>query len=373
MKSRDIYVDYLHRQAALLCLEFDGEHKLLRMNHYAEQTLGADCLGKPAEQIFVDFSHSFSLQSFLDQPQATRLLNVSTVSGLPQTYYFSFAPQEVGVIALGQIDAAEMTALRQNLVQSNNELNNLTRELHKKSAELAKLNELKNHFLGMAAHDLRNPLAAIMGYSELMIMEPHAFKRPDFVELLNDIRYLSDFMLSMINDLLDISVIESGKLSLNPVPRNFSELLAKTVLVNQVFAEKEGIELRLVDRLPPGEIRIDPPRIKQVINNLISNAIKFSAASTTVTLVASLRGDDLEVAVSDQGPGIAAQDIQKLFQPYPEISTRSSGDERRTGLGLAICKKIMTTHRGDIRAESRLGQGSTFTFTLPGYTTGKAL
>jgi signal transduction histidine kinase len=360
-------LNFLESTAALLVLEFDGQERLCHLNQHAQKQLGNDQLGRQANEIFLDFRGTFSLKRCAQQQASGQLLNLSTVSGLPQTYYFSFYELNDGILALGQIDTLELDNLRQELVQSNNELNNLTRELHKKSAELTKLNELKNHFLGMAAHDLRNPLTVIMGYSELMAMEPENFKRPDYLHLLNDIRYLSDFMLSMINDLLDISIIEAGKLSLKLHLQYFSVLLSKTVEINQVFAQKSGIELVLDDQLPPGKISFDTPRIKQVLNNLISNALKFSPEGQKVIVNASLMSGQLQVSVIDNGPRIAKGDMSNLFQPYPDIKTKTTREDRQTGLGLAISRKIVNAHNGRIWAESVLGQGSTFTFSLPNF------
>ena len=367
MNRESLLLAYLDAQAALVVFEFDKQERLSYANRHAREVLGIDPVGKKSGEVFLDFRGTFSLAKAAREQVSAQLLNIASSSGLPQTYYFSFFECPGGILAIGQIDSRELDLLRKELVETNNELNNLTRELHKKSSELAKLNDLKNHFLGMAAHDLRNPLAVIMGYSELMAMEPRNFKRPDYIHLLNDIRYLSEFMLPMINDLLDISVIEAGKLSLKLGHHNFSELLQKTVQINQVFSEKEGIRLVLEDGLPPGKIPYDTPRIKQVLNNLISNALKFSGDGSLVVVRACCDQGQLQVDVIDQGPGIASSDLPKLFQPFPEINTTSTSEERRTGLGLAISKKIISAHNGKIWVESEPGKGSTFSFLLPGF------
>jgi signal transduction histidine kinase len=367
MNREALLLAYLDAQAALVVFEFDKQERLSYANRHAREVLGIDPVGKKSVEIFIDFSGTFSLAKAVGEQAAAQLLNITSASGLPQTYYFSFFEHHDGILAIGQIDAHELDLLRKELVDTNNELNNLTRELHKKSSELAKLNDLKNHFLGMAAHDLRNPLAVIMGYSELMAMDARNFKRPDYIHLLNDIRYLSEFMLSMINDLLDISVIEAGKLALKLGHHDFSGLLQKTVQINQVFAEKEGIRLLLDDRLPPGGLPYDTPRIKQVLNNLISNALKFSGEGSQVVVRASHNQGQLQVDIIDQGPGIASSDLPKLFQPFPEINMTSTSEERRTGLGLAISKKIISAHNGKIWVESEPGKGSTFSFLLPGF------
>lgn len=367
MNRETLLLAYLDAQAALIVFGFDKQERLVYANRHACEVLGSDPLGRASDEVFLDFRGVFSLTRAAREQASSQLLNIASSSGLPQTYYFSFFEYSDGILAIGQIDSRELDLLRKELVDTNNELNNLTRELHKKSSELARLNDLKNHFLGMAAHDLRNPLAVIMGYSEIMAMDPRNFKRPDYIHLLNDIRYLSEFMLSMINDLLDISVIEAGKLALKLDEHDFSELLRKTVQINQVFAEKEGIRLLLEDNLLRGAIPYDTPRVKQVLNNLISNALKFSGEGSQVVVRAGCRDGELQVDVIDQGPGIAGSDLPKLFEPFPDVSTTSTSDERRTGLGLAISKKIVAAHNGRIWVESEPGRGSTFSFTLPGF------
>lgn len=367
MKRDDLLLNYLDSRASLVVLEFDQHGSLCHVNRHAREFLGGDPVGMKSEEIFIDFRGTFSLETAAREQVSGQLLNIAGRSGLPQTYYFSFFEHSDGILAIGQLDSCELDLLRKELVDTNNELSNLSRELHKKNAELSRLNELKNHFLGMAAHDLRNPLSAIMGYSEFMATNPTNFRNPDYIPLINDIRYLSQFMLSMINDLLDISVIEAGKLSLKLENNDFSGLLHKTVRINQVFAEKQQIRLLVEDALPLGEIPYDPPRIKQVLNNLISNALKFSTEGSQVVVRAECRDGQLQVDVIDRGPGIDRDDLPKLFQPFPEVTTTSTSQERRTGLGLAISKKIITAHNGKIWAESEAGKGSTFSFLLPGF------
>lgn len=367
MLCNQYLLEFLDQQARLLILEFDSRERLQRMNAHAADLLGLEQKGRTASEVFIDFRETLSLPKLATLGSTPQLLNITTRTGIPQTFHFTFYCLEDGFLAAGQMNQTEIETLRRELVQSNNELSNLTRELHKKNAELAKLNELKNHFLGMAAHDLRNPIAAILSYSELMAMEPDIFNRPEFVELLNDIRYLSEFMLSMITDLLDISVIESGKLKLTRQPQSLCDLLSKTVEINRVFAAKNNITLALDDQVCAGRIPYDTPRIKQVLNNLISNALKFSPEDSTVCVSAVQTEGGITVSVKDSGPGIAADDMPKLFHPYPKIRAKSCRNEPGTGLGLAISKKIVDAHQGRIWVMSEPGKGATFSFYLPGF------
>jgi len=253
----------------------------------------------------------------------------------------------------------------EELTRLNNELINLQRELARKNAELARLNELKNQFLGMAAHDLRNPLAAIMTYSEFIIedlADGASSLNQEFIEIIHG---SSMFMLGMINDLLDITTIESGRLDLSLECVDLAELIERNVTLNGVLAQRKQIELAFeaVDPLP--ELLLDRAKIEQVLNNLISNAIKYSHTDTHVHIRLAREGTAAQISVADQGQGIPASELGKLFQYFGRTSVQSTGGERSTGLGLAIARKIVEGHGGRIWVESEPGHGSTFYFTLP--------
>lgn len=362
---KNLLLDYLDRHASLLLLEIAADGTIRGANNYARQLLGDGLKGKRLGDVFLDFREDLDLARLVEERRKPHLINVATAHGLPQTFHFRFYPLENHVVAIGEMNSIEVENLRRELVQVNNELNNLTRRLHKKNAELTRLNELKNDFLGMAAHDLRNPLSAIIGYGEFLLMEAGKLSRPEHAELLKDICSLSRFMLAIINDLLDVTAIEMGKLVLKLRPDDFSALLRKTVKMNRIFAEKKGIALVLEDRLPPEKVCFDAGRVNQVLNNLISNAIKFSGAGTRVTVTAAVDRERLIVSVHDQGPGIPAEEMSQLFVPFPKISVKASEKEKGTGLGLAISQKIIAAHKGRIWAESEKGKGSTFFFSLP--------
>ena len=247
------------------------------------------------------------------------------------------------------------------LSRLNNELIALQRELAKKNAELESLDQQKNQFLGMAAHDLRNPLSVIMSYSEFLIDQI----RPEQAELAHVIYRSSEFMLRLINNLLDISAIESGRVQLDLQPIDLLELVERNLTVNRLLAERKQMTLQLIapGALPP--ILADAGKLEQVLNNLISNAIKFSHPRSTVEISLTAEGDRVRLVVQDHGQGIPAAELDKLFKPFSRTSVQSTAGERSTGLGLTITRKIVMEHGGDIRVESEVGQGSTFFVTLP--------
>ncbi len=261
--------------------------------------------------------------------------------------------------------AEQPVSYYEELSRLNNDMANMQRELAKKNRELDELNKLKNQFLGIAAHDLRNPLGVIMGYSEFLLEEYEEIPKEDQNQMLQSIMESSEFMLRLLNELLDISAIESGNLNLDLVKTDLVKLVKKNVELNNVIAHKKNINIHLIsiDSLP--EILLDMGKIEQVLNNLISNAVKFSTQGSDVNVSISRNDSDLTVAVADHGPGIPEAEREKLFNPFQKTSVKSTAGEKSTGLGLSIVRNLILGHKGKIWVESKVGEGSTFSFSLP--------
>ena len=227
---------------------------------------------------------------------------------------------------------------------------------------LTELNELKDKYLGIAAHDLRNPLSSIRGMSEMLIeMDVDEDTQKSFVESINRV---SNQMLTLINDLLDVSVIESGGFELNFTEGNLSGLIDERVGIATVNAQRKKITLS-TDLQKVSNCMFDAERFRQVADNLITNAIKFSPAETNIHLTCQEIGNSIEIAVSDQGPGIPPEEIDKLFGAFQTLSTRPTGGEKSTGLGLSIAKQIVDSHGGNIEVQSKIGIGTTFVVRIP--------
>ncbi len=253
----------------------------------------------------------------------------------------------------------------EELSRLNNELVNMQRELAKKNHDLDELNKLKNEFLGIAAHDLRNPLGIIMGYSGYLLDDADNHHTPEQTDMLKSILSSSEFMLRLLNELLDISAIESGKVKLNLVKCNLYPVIKKNVELNNVISQKKNIQIEFDSSENIPEIIMDVSKVEQVLNNLISNAVKFSHPGTKVLVTASLEGEFITVAVTDQGQGIPEDELAGLFKPFEMTSVKSTSGEKSTGLGLSIVRNLITAHNGKIWVKSKEGQGSTFYFTLP--------
>ncbi len=230
---------------------------------------------------------------------------------------------------------------------------------------LRQLNELKNRFLGIAAHDMRNPLVSIRGFADVLLMDTSKFNESQ-AEMLQMIRSASHGMLTLVNDLLDVSVIESGRLNLGIRRASMQALLESRVKMARIQADAKNISLHLhVETMPEGYF--DANRIAQVVDNLVGNAIKFSEPQTQVAVVGirSEGGHGITVGVWDEGPGLTEADQEKLFGAFQTLSAQPTGGEKSTGLGLAITKKIIEAHGGDIEVQSRVGSGTAFIFTIP--------
>jgi len=319
-----------------------------------------------------------------DFPDAIRLLLTgyadiqAVIAAINDGNVFRYIPKPWDPIELETIvnEAFERYQLivqnRELLVelQSANAL--LERRVEERTAELAEANErlkrmdeTKDALLGMAAHDLRTPITIIRGYGDLLL-DPRT-SHDEMRDFIIHIRNTAQEMLNLLNDLLDITAIQSGKINLQPDIVDVYRFMDRVIKLNYRLGEQKGIELvtDLAANIPP--FMFDPNRIEQVMNNLISNAFKFSHGDTTVTVSARLidGGEWLEMSVRDQGQGISIGDQEKLFTAFQKLGPRPTGSEKSTGLGLSICKRLVELHYGMIGVESETGVGSRFYFRLP--------
>ncbi|MFP6747364.1 MAG: HAMP domain-containing sensor histidine kinase [Alphaproteobacteria bacterium] len=227
---------------------------------------------------------------------------------------------------------------------------------------LKELNALKNEHLGIAAHDLRNPISAIRNMSQMLVeMELDETTKLDF---LHSIYRVSNQMLALVNNLLDVAVIESGKLKLNMRDGNLSALAAERAAVIRPIAAEKGlrVETALVE-VPDSPF--DAAWLGQAIDNLLSNAVKFSEPGTSLVISCRLAGANIEISVTDQGPGIPEDELGSLFGKFEKLSVQPTAGERGAGLGLSIVKAVVEAHGGGVEAQSTVGQGAVFSISLP--------
>lgn len=241
-------------------------------------------------------------------------------------------------------------------------------ELENQNKRLTELNDIKNRFLGMAAHDLRNPMTTIKGYAEIILMSNISEDTESIESYVRHIMQATDATQHILTDLLDFSAIESGKYSFNFQEYNLIDILKENIKFNAMISKKKNISIILENLLDDTVyITTDKPKFDQILNNLISNAVKFSNRDTLITVKCTKLSKNYLISVKDQGQGIAEDEIDKLFEPFTKTSTRSTAGEKSTGLGLAIVKKLVEGLDGKIYVQSNLGEGSEFSVSLPVY------
>lgn len=250
------------------------------------------------------------------------------------------------------------------LREENRRLTELKRELEEKNRALSAAMEQKNELLGVAAHDVRSPLAVIEMYGSLLA-ERLAGGDADALHFLDIMRRTTQRILVLVSDLLDLSTIESGRLRLEPRAVDLRPLIEQHLEEHRALAEGRGVRVRLDadPGVPPA--LADPLRIGQVLTNLLVNACKFSPPGAAVEIRLFSSGGQVAVAVGDEGPGIPPEDLERIFLPFTPAQPRPAGGERSTGLGLAIVHKIIQEHGGRVTVSSSPGGGSLFTFFLP--------
>ena len=239
---------------------------------------------------------------------------------------------------------------------------------------LRELDALKDKFLQIAAHDLRNPLNNIVMSAELLDEHKEEFAQidPEFKRILKMVRMAIRMMQSIINDFLDLRAMESGQLELQREQTSLNYVLEQALLQFGSYAEQKEVDVRsdLADNLP--DCFADPDRLMQIASNLIGNAIKYSHLGGSVIVTSRLHDGCLRVEVQDDGPGIPEEEMPLLFTPFSRLSNKPTGGEKSSGVGLSIARHLVELHQGTIGAESEAGVGSTFWFEIPACVEGQS-
>ena len=232
-------------------------------------------------------------------------------------------------------------------------------------AKMREVDKLKDEFVSIVSHELRTPLTSIRGSVQLVLDDQNAVGDQEHRTLLQIALNNCERLVRIINDILDVSKIESGNLVLRKKPAHVAELVRQSVDVVAPPARSAGVAISV--RLPADirPVMVDPDRIVQALVNLLSNAVKFAPANSTVTVNVSGTEHTITIAVSDQGEGIAPENLNRLFQKFQQVDSSSSRRKGGTGLGLAITKALVEQHGGRIFVDSELNKGTRFSFTLP--------
>ncbi|HEX2438533.1 MAG TPA: GAF domain-containing protein [Methylomirabilota bacterium] len=270
--------------------------------------------------------------------------------------------REVGGFAAATVDLLRTFATQSALAIQNARL---FREIETKSRELEIANRHKDEFLASMSHELRTPLNAIIGFSEVMLERLFGEINDKQEEYLSDILSSGRHLLSLINDILDLAKIEAGRMELEPTEFDLPHAIENAVVLVRERALRRGITLEQAIGPEVGEIKGDERKIKQVLLNLLSNAVKFTPEGGRIDVRAARHDGAVEISVADTGVGIAPEDHEAVFEEFRQVGTDYARKHEGTGLGLALARKFVELHGGTIRVQSRLGEGATFTFTIP--------
>jgi signal transduction histidine kinase/CheY-like chemotaxis protein len=263
-------------------------------------------------------------------------------------------------------DIERMNAdLERKVRERTQELEIVNRKLQESNEELVRANSLKSEFLANMSHELRTPLNAIIGFSELLLDKNFGSLAEDQKDYVADILSSGRHLLELINEILDLSKIEAGKMKLNAEDFELGPAAEEAMALLRIEAGRKHIEMASEIEDPGLEVHADRSKIKQILGNLLSNAVKFTPPGGRVTLRARLEGDVLAVTVTDTGIGIKEEDQERIFQAFTQVDASYSRKYQGTGLGLTLVKKFVEMHGGHVRLKSRFGEGSAFTFTLP--------
>ena len=237
-------------------------------------------------------------------------------------------------------------------------------ELRRLYREVETASQHKSDFLANMSHELRTPLNAIIGFSQVLREGMAGDVNEKQREYLDDILSSGNHLLSLINDVLDLSKVEAGQVELELAPFSLQDALERGVAMVRERATRDGVQVTLAANPELDVVTGDERRIRQVIFNLLSNAVKFTPAGGSVDVSATQVNGEVSVTVADTGPGVGVEDLRRIFEEFQQTEAGIEQGEG-TGLGLALSKRLVELHGGRIWVDSELGRGSTFVFTLP--------
>jgi signal transduction histidine kinase/predicted component of type VI protein secretion system len=314
-----------------------------------------DCLADP-EYTYLEYQRIGKYRSMLGVPLMRENVPIGVI-GLMRTAIMPFTEKQIELVT---------TFADQAVIAIENV--RLFDEIQDKSRQLAEASERKSQFLASMSHELRTPLNAIIGLTEMMVTNAARFGTEKALEPLRRVNAAGTHLLSLINEILDLSKIEAGKLELNPEPVNLGQLIDELIGTAGQLAEKNQNRLIVEARENVGALTADSMRLKQILLNLLSNACKFTKEGEVALRVRKVADgrDWVELAVADTGIGLTAEQQAKLFQEFTQADSLTARRYGGTGLGLALSRKLARMMGGDVTVTSEPGKGSVFTVRLPG-------
>lgn len=342
----------------------------LKDNQVADIVMGKTVQIIPGEKITIlpasasikdGFTHSATAVIpvyYQDWLQGVLLLGTDRETGPDDRAFLEQVSIQLGICLYGIKQFEYLKTLSQQLAIRQ-------KEIEKKNRELEQANRAKSEFLTNMSHELRTPLNSVIGFSELLERQIFGELNPRQQEYVQDIRESGEHLLALINDILDLSKIEAGSMELDLSEFDLQDLLQSSLRMFREKALKKNIRLNMVMDENIGLVVADSRKLKQVVFNLLANAVKFTESGGEVLLSAVLEGSNVTVSVTDNGIGIYESDMDKLFKEFSQVDGSLSRRHEGTGLGLALSGKLVEMHGGAIGVESESGKGSRFYFSIP--------
>ncbi len=379
------FVSAVFETASALVMVLDTEGRVVRFNRACEQTSGysaEEAKGKYFWEVFSVPEETANARAIFnrllagqfpinDEGYWTAKDGLRRAIAWSSTVLLNRYGAVVHVIATG-VDITKRKEIEQKLKEAISDLAHSNRELDKSSNEIKEANrrlrdldEIKSHFISAASHELRTPLTSIKGYVESVLEDEVGPLNEKQREFLGYVKTSTERLHRLLNELLDISKIESGQVKMDKDLTNLKDLLQEEVMIFKAQAGNKNISLNV--ELDPHlrEIYCDADKVKEIMDNLISNAVKYTSKGGHVTIAAKNYGSGIQIDVEDTGIGIQKEDLNRIFEPFQHIEKNGTGDEESTGLGLTLVKRIAEAHEGNVSVKSEEGKGSIFTVVLP--------
>jgi len=345
----------------MVCLVVGPDGRVSAANRHSRELLGRAVVGEPFAELLVNFDQARPLAELLAPEGPSRRLNFKAFTGLPITFSCAFARHGEHTVVVGGEEPLEAETLRKELLQANQRLSATTRDLQKANAALTRLGAAKDQFLGMAAHDLRSPLVAILSYARLLKEEGVPGEaRAD----LDALCAAAELTQRIVDGFLDLSVIQAGRLRLDRSPVALDRVLEAAAAVVRPAAARRGVVLT-VTAAPSPPFQADAAKLEQVVVNLANNAVQHAPRGTEVRVRARVAGGAAFVDVTDHGPGVPPDLKRDLFRAYAHGAEQRGSAERSIGLGLAIARLIAEAHGGQLMLDSEPEKGTTATLRIP--------
>lgn len=356
-------------------IEVDREGCIVLMNPVTEKMFGytaAELIGSSVDILLPDEAraiHATHRAQYWEKPAARSMARGITLYGRRKDG--SSFPVEISLSPVSSDQGIRVTAIIRDVTERKENEQRIqalreehTRQLELRNQQIERADRLKTEFLASMSHELRTPLHTVIGFSELLAEEVKGPLNPDQKRFVNHIHRDAQHLLNLINEVLDLSRIEAGKLVLNREHVNMLELLEEAVSSLRPQCELKSL---VIENRAPRDVYafVDPVRMKQIVQNLLGNAVKFTPAGGRIDVGLEVLNGALQISVADTGVGIPEGEQDAIFENFHQVIGSDSALREGTGLGLPITRRLVEAHGGRIRVDSEPGKGSRFTFTVP--------